>query len=132
VLAITTKDKSSKKKSEPTPFNRGGAYVEDLITGNWLIFGHRWLGLKDFKGLIKDIIVYYNSVGRTDATIRDIKGNIVDTLKGYDCPWYINMNTRYGDKLMMSRERPPFQIRVKTPNNTLEELIKSVTERRAF
>ena len=132
VLAITTKDKNSKKKAEPTPFNRGGAYVEDLITGNWIIFGSRWLGLKDFKGLIQDIIVYYSSVGRTDATLRDIKGNIVDTLKGEDVPWRINMKARYGDRLMMNRERPPFQIRIKTPDNTLEELIKSVTERRAF
>lgn len=39
-------------------YDRGGQFMEDLITGNPLEFGKRWLGLAGVEDLISDIIEY--------------------------------------------------------------------------
>jgi len=40
-------------------YNRGGAFIEDLHSGVFLQFGHRWLGLAQYSDLYKDILEYF-------------------------------------------------------------------------
>lgn len=42
-------------------YDRGGQYIEDLITGNALEFGRRWLHLADFVTLLNDVEEYFNT-----------------------------------------------------------------------
>lgn len=42
-------------------YDRGGQFMEDLITGNALEFSKRWLGLGTVSEVINDIIEYQNS-----------------------------------------------------------------------
>ena len=42
-------------------YDRGGQYIEDLVTGNHLEFGKRWLHLADFKELLDDIDEYFET-----------------------------------------------------------------------
>lgn len=42
-------------------YNRGGAYIEDLQSHNFLEFGHRWLHLADYATLIKDVREYFST-----------------------------------------------------------------------
>lgn len=42
-------------------YDRGGQYVEDLITGNSLEFGRRWLHLANFRELIQDVNEYFQT-----------------------------------------------------------------------
>lgn len=43
-------------------FNRGGQFLEDYMTRNYLEFCHRWLRLADYGDLIDDVIHYCNNV----------------------------------------------------------------------
>ncbi len=40
-------------------YDRGGQFIEDLVTGNNLEFGKRWLGLADVNEMLKDIDEYF-------------------------------------------------------------------------
>ena len=40
-------------------YDRGGQYIEDLVTGNALEFGRRWLQLATFKELLADVEEYF-------------------------------------------------------------------------
>ena len=40
-------------------YDRGGQYIEDLVTGNALEFGRRWLGFANFNELLCDIEEYF-------------------------------------------------------------------------
>ena len=40
-------------------YDRGGQYIEDLVTGNALEFGRRWLQLATFKDLLADVEEYF-------------------------------------------------------------------------
>ena len=40
-------------------YDRGGQYIEDLVTGNSLEFGRRWLHLANFRELMEDIEEYF-------------------------------------------------------------------------
>ena len=42
-------------------YDRGGQYIEDLVTGNALEFGRRWLHLANFNELLMDIEEYFNT-----------------------------------------------------------------------
>ena len=43
-------------------FMRGGAFMEDLTSDNFIEFAHRWFYLADFKELYKDIVKYFNTI----------------------------------------------------------------------
>lgn len=57
------------------PFNnemyvRGGAFVEDLQSKNYLEFGHRWLHLAKYSDLYKDVIDYYTHVAMSSRSLK--------------------------------------------------------------
>ena len=41
-------------------FVRGGKFLDDLQSHDWLQFAQRWFGLADYKTLLKDILEYYD------------------------------------------------------------------------
>lgn len=43
-------------------FMRGGAFIEDLTSDNFIEFAYRWFYLADFKTLYKDILEYFSSM----------------------------------------------------------------------
>lgn len=52
------------------PFNskyyiRGGAFIEDFHSKNYLEFGHRWLNLSGYSDLYKEVIEYFTTVKRS-------------------------------------------------------------------
>lgn len=53
-------------------YDRGGQYVEDLITGNALEFGRRWLHLANFRELIQDVNEYFQTHVPAGNRIMDI------------------------------------------------------------
>lgn len=106
-IAIQVMGKNKDKNFKPSEFNRGGAYAEDLATYNWLVFGHRWFGLENFKGLIDYITWYFTKFRYTDATIRDVYGNIIT--KDANCskiPWYIDPSIIYGNDIIKKSKTP--------------------------
>ena len=111
-IAIQVMGKNKDKNFKPSKFNRGGAYAEDLATYNWLIFGHRWFGLENFKGLVDYITWYFTKFRYTDATIRDVYGNIIT--KDPNCskvPWYIDPSIVYGNDII-KRSKTPWKIQL--------------------
>ena len=50
-------------------YDRGGQYIEDLVTGNALEFGRRWLHLANFKELLEDIEEYFRTHITIDGTL---------------------------------------------------------------
>lgn len=55
-------------------YNRGGAYIEDLQSHNFLEFGHRWLHLADYATLTKDVREYF-SIQATPSGPLDISAD---------------------------------------------------------
>ena len=56
------------------PFNseyytRGGAFIEDIQSKNYLEFGHRWLGLSKYSDLYKEVIEYFTYIVRSKNAI---------------------------------------------------------------
>lgn len=57
------------------PFNndmyvRGGAFIEDLQSKNYLEFGHRWLHLAKYSDLYKDLIEYYTNIAISSRPLK--------------------------------------------------------------
>lgn len=89
-IAIMNMGKTKEKDYEPPVYNRGGTFIEDFTTNNWLVFANRWLGLKNYKELLEFIMNYYTQQVYTNATIRDINGSIIDRNPDIKrIPWYI-------------------------------------------
>lgn len=42
-------------------FTRSGAFLDDLMSDNFIEFAHRWFGLADFRELYEDIIQYFST-----------------------------------------------------------------------
>ena len=40
-------------------YNRSGNFIEDLVTKNWINFGHRWFGLPDYLTMYHNVIEYW-------------------------------------------------------------------------
>ena len=40
-------------------YERGGEFIENLVTDNHILFAHRWLGLANFKEFLNDVNEYY-------------------------------------------------------------------------
>ena len=97
-VAITNMGKIKGKDYTPPKFNRSGAYIEDLSTGNWLIFGHRWFNLLNYKELLEYIAKYYSEYRQTDALLRDFKGGIISKSGMYSrVPWCIHPQMLYNN-----------------------------------
>ena len=95
-IAITNMGKIKGKDYTPPKFNRSGAYIEDLSTDNWLIFGNRWFNLLNYKELLEYIARYYSEFRYTEATLRDFRGGIISKNPQYDrVPWFINPKVLY-------------------------------------
>lgn len=50
-------------------YTRGGAFIEDLQSKNYLEFGHRWLGLSKYADLYKEVIEYFTSIARSKRSV---------------------------------------------------------------
>lgn len=110
-VAIMNMGKIKDKDYEPPQYNRGGTFVEDLTTSNWLVFGHRWLGLKDYKGLLDFIINYYTTYRYTNGTIRGLDGNIIEKDPSINrVPWFIRIDSQYPEERFVTREQVPWKI----------------------
>lgn len=42
-------------------YDRGGAYIEDLMSGNYVEFAHRWMGLANVREMIEDLQEYIDN-----------------------------------------------------------------------
>ena len=52
---------------------RAGAYIENLASGNYLDFAHRWLHLGDYKEVYEDIAEYWTRIKTPFNTVLDLK-----------------------------------------------------------
>lgn len=43
-------------------YDRGGQFIEDLVTGNYLEFGRRWLHLASIRELLEDLEEYFSTI----------------------------------------------------------------------
>ena len=95
---ILTMSRLNEADYEPPQFNRSGAFVEDYSAQSWLIFGHRWFNLKDFKELLEFVAKYFTKYRKTNATLRDFSGKIIETRSKIDrVPWCIDPSFIYGE-----------------------------------
>jgi len=44
-------------------YNRGGDFIEHMVTDNFILFAHRWFNLANFKQFLEDMDEYYNHKG---------------------------------------------------------------------
>jgi hypothetical protein len=62
---------------------RGGEFIENMITDNYIEFCHRWFGLANFKEFINDMDEYFriNGIGDYSDLENNVKSPIVPTTK---------------------------------------------------
>lgn len=60
IIEDTVHDQENRMDS-PT-FNRGGSFIEDLVSRNWLEFGRRWFHLPDYGELVRLVSEYFSTV----------------------------------------------------------------------
>lgn len=46
-------------------FTRGGAFIEDIQSHNYLSFGHRWLGLANYSTLMNDVMDFFTNIANS-------------------------------------------------------------------
>ena len=132
VVAITDYGKNKDKDYVPPEYNRGGAYIEDMSTGNWIVFGSRWLGLKNYKELMEFIIEYYTKERDTYATIRGFNNQILEkNPKNKRIPWSINYKFMHTNEYI-DRERQPFRISIPVEQSLKERLYNEFVGNRSF
>ena len=130
-VAITNMGKIKGKDYTPPKFNRSGAYIEDLSTGNWLIFGNRWFSLLNYKELLEYIAKYYTKHASTDAILRDFKGGIISTNnKIKKVPWCIDPKVLYKD--LYSGHDIPWSIRIPVSKEMEEKVNDVFNSKRTF
>ena len=118
------------KTKEPSKYNRGGHYIEDISTGNWLIFGSRWLGLKDFDGLLDDVVKYLTQINPTQATVINSKHQIVvPSETAVRRPWYIDLGKNYELK---NNNYCPYRIVLPMDDKVREALMNDFVRRKVF
>ena len=63
ISKITIPNKVHKKENNffNKFYDRGGAYIEDLMSENYIEFSHRWLGLANVKEMIDDLKEYFTN-----------------------------------------------------------------------
>lgn len=63
ISKITIPNKVHKKENNffNKFYDRGGAYIEDLMSENYIEFSHRWLGLANVKEMIEDLKEYFTN-----------------------------------------------------------------------
>lgn len=59
VIPNQVHDQENRMKS--ATYSRGGAFVEDMISKNWLEICRRWFGLPDYATLHKMVLVYFRT-----------------------------------------------------------------------
>lgn len=69
-------------------YNRGGAYIEDLQSHNFLEFGHRWLHLADYSDLIDDVREYFYTQATASGPIDIAPDGRVSPFVPYNGPIY--------------------------------------------
>ena len=53
---------SHENRQRDPQYSRGGQFVEDFQSHNWLEFCTRWLGLADYATLVKDVEQFYTAI----------------------------------------------------------------------
>ena len=133
VVAITDYGKVKKKDYVPPKYDRGGAYIEDLSTHNWIVFGNRWLGLPNYKELMAHVMEYYTEVRETDAVILGFNNEILEKHPKYKkIPWSISTKFLYPEEGFVTRERQPFYIAVPIEKSLKERLLDDFNNIRTF
>lgn len=99
----------------PAKYSRGGEFLENLMSGNPLEFGRRWLGLGDVYQVLEDLREFYKfnkyNGKPIDFTIRDAvyftKSNKIKAVEFYDkymSPTFITfentLDTQYKEDLI--------------------------------
>ena len=132
-VAVNDLEKIKDKDAKVSEFNREGAFVEDYSSGNWLIFGNRWLGLMSYKELLNYVIDYYTKVKETDATIMDNFNHILDKNPKYKkLPWEVKTSSLYNDELMFNRKRVPFTFRTQITTEARNEIYDYYSKLRMY
>ena len=72
-------------------YDRGGQFIEDLVTGNSLEFGKRWFNFAGFREMLEDIDEYYQ------MNIPIINNRVYDD-RGFYVPFTIRPNAQ--DEMM--------------------------------
>ena len=133
VIAITDYGKVKDKDYTPPKYDRGGAYIEDLSTRNWLVFGNRWLGLPNYKELMQYVMTYYTEIRETDAVILGFNNEILDKHPKYKkIPWGIKTSFLYPNENFITRKRQPFYIAIPIEKSLKERLLDDFNHVRTF
>ena len=124
-------DKVNSISERKFPYNRGGAFVEDMSSRNWIIFGNRWLHLANYNELIEDVNNYYTLERVTNRDLYDLKHNIIE--KNYK-PDAINypFSVLDGEYTGGATNELPFTILTEVPVSVKERLINEFNNIRAF
>ena len=55
-------------------YDRGGQFLEDLVSGDILEFAHRWFGFASYKELLDDILEYFTIISNSINPIYTLNG----------------------------------------------------------
>ena len=66
-------------------YDRGGQYIEDLISENYIEFAHRWLGFANIREMLEDVDEFFNMNPFPNlVTPREINENLNVPIRFYD------------------------------------------------
>lgn len=80
-------------------YDRGGSYIEDLMSENYIEFSHRWLGLANITEIIEDLQKYFdNSPFANMSSLDEINHPVYTPIKFVDKEKYIYSPVVYYDE----------------------------------
>lgn len=95
-------------------FTRGGAFIEDIQSHNYLSFGYRWLGLANYSQLYKDVINFYTSIAYSKRPV---------IMFNEDGSRDLFIENKFGRNLFIEKKeglRPLFLSHIKRPESIYE------------
>ena len=101
ISKITIPNKVHKKENNffNKFYDRGGAYIEDLMSENYIEFSHRWLGLANVKEMIDDLKEYFTNYPFVNMTdLNEINHPVYTPIKFVDKEKFVYSPIVYYDE----------------------------------
>ena len=93
-IIISHKIHTKENRSFYEHYTRGGQFIEDIHSHQWIEFANRWLGLPDFAELV-DRVKYTYSTEITPSSMYALMGKTIKNNDGYKMPIVVPGNYKF-------------------------------------
>ena len=93
-IIISRKIHTKENRSFYEHYTRGGQFIEDIHSHQWIEFANRWLGLPDFAELV-DRVKYTYSTEITPSSMYALMGKTIKNNDGYKMPIVVPGNYKF-------------------------------------